>query len=276
MTLRSLWIASMLTSAVVTMAANAGEINVAWDPTPGATSYHVYYGTTPGVYTGSITTSSLSATITGLQDCASHYVAVKAVNGAGESVQFSNEVSGWPRPAVTSSGALKVMQGGQALLDVIGANFQSGATVDLNDPQIMLGSVSVLSCTHLQVLTTVEPTASNVRPAKVGKHDLTIVNPDAVYGLQPLGFEVLINPARFDINKSDTATTGRIDGKDTIYLSRGFAASFPNAAYDPDYDFDGDGWVDGGDLLYIAINLGRCWSSSTGTWSTSVCPTGLQ
>lgn len=265
----------MMTSALTTVV-SAGEINVAWDPAPGATGYRVYYGTTPGVYSSSITTPSASATISGLQDCTSHYIAVKAMNGAGESEQFSNEISGWPRPAVTTSGSLRVMQGGQAVLDVTGANFQPGATVSLDDTQISLGSVSILSCTHLQVLATVEPTAANIRPAKVGKHDVTIANPDDVYGLQAQGFEVLINPARFDINKSDTATTNRIDGKDTIYLSRGFAASYPNAAYDPDYDFDGNGWVDGNDLVFIAINLGKCWSSSSGTWSASACPTGLQ
>lgn len=275
MKLPSLMFAALI-SALTTMAASAGEINLAWDPTPGATSYRVYYGTTPGVYTSSITSPTASAKITGLQDCTSHYVAVKAVNIAGESAQFSNEISGWARPAVSSSGSLRVMQGGQALLDVTGVNFQPGATVDLNDPQVVLGSVSVLSCTHLQVVATVEPTTANVRPAKVGKHDVTIVNPDAVYGLEAQGFEVLINPARFDINKSDPATTNRIDGKDTIYLSRDFGASYPNSNYDPDYDFDGNGWVDGADLTYIAINLGRCWSSSAGAWSSSACPTGLQ
>jgi hypothetical protein len=258
------------------MPARAGDINLAWDPTPGATAYHVYFGTTPGVYSGSITTSGASATISGLQDCTSHFVAVKAVNGAGESVQYSNEISGWPRPAVTSSGSLKVMQGKQAVLDVVGANFQPGATVELGDSHILLGSVSVLSCTHLQVLATVEPTAPNVRPAEVGTKDVTIVNPDYVYGLQAQGFEVVINPARFDINRSDSATTNRIDGKDTIYLSRAFAASEPSPAYDPDYDFDGNGWIDGTDLNYIAINLGRCWSSSSGAWSSSACPSSLQ
>jgi hypothetical protein len=265
----------MLTSALTTLA-SAGEINIAWDPAPGATGYRVYYGTAPGVYSSSITTSLPSATITGLQDCTSHYIAVKAINGAGESEQFSNEIAGWPRPAVSSSGSLRVMQGGQAVLDVTGGNFQPGATVSLNDSNILLGSVSVLSCTHLQVLATVEPTAGGVQPAHVGKHDVTIVNPDDVYGLQIQGFEVLINPARFDINKSDSATTNRIDGKDTIYLSRNFGASYPSTDYDPDYDFDGDGSIDGTDLSYIGASFGKCWSSSAGTWSASACPVGLR
>jgi hypothetical protein len=45
---------------------------------------------------------------------------------------------------------------------------------------------------------------------------------------------------------------------------------------DADDDFDGDGWVDGDDLAYIASNLGRCWSASAKNWSLSACPTGLQ
>jgi len=268
--------AAMLTSASLTMTAHAGEINVAWDPTPGATAYRVYFGTTPGVYSASITTSSASATISGLQDCTPHYVAVKALNGAGESAQYSNEVTGWPRPLITSATPVSAMQGRQAVLDLVGSNFQPGATIDVGDENILLGSVSVLSCTHIQVLTTVEPTAANVRPAQIGRRDVTVTNPDDVYGLRAQGFEVLINPARFDINRSDAATTNRIDGKDTVYLSRLFSVSEPSPSYDPDYDFDGNGWIDGTDLSYIAANTGKCWSSATGTWTSGACPTNLR
>jgi len=266
----------LLTVGLAISASHAGDIHLTWDPVQGASGYRVYYGSASGVYGSSITVSGTSATITGLPDCATHFVAVKAFNGAGESNQFSNEVSGWPRPAITNAAAVRVMQGQQTVLDIYGSNFQSGASVDLDDPQIVTGTASVLSCSHLQVLATVEPTSANVQPAQVGLHDVTVANPDDVYGLQQSGFEVLINPARFDINKSDPATTNRIDGKDTIYLSRIFASSRTSPQYDPDYDFDGDGWVDGADLTYIAINLGRCWSSSNGTWSASACPAGLR
>jgi len=276
MKISSLLIAAALTSAFTTMSAQAGDINVAWDPTPGATAYRVYYGTSPGVYSASITTSSSSATLSGLPDCTSHYVAVKAMNGAGESEQFSNEVGGWPRPMINSSTPVSAMQGRQVVLDLIGSNFQAGATIDVGDANVVLGSVSVLSCTHIQVLATVEPTAANIRPAEIGKRDVLVVNPDDVYGVRAQAFEVLINPARFDINRSDSATTGRIDGKDTIYLSRLFSLSETNPLYDPDYDFDGDGWIDGTDLSYIGANTGRCWSSSTGSWTSGACPTRLR
>jgi len=53
---------------------------------------------------------------------------------------------------------------------------------------------------------------------------------------------VVINPARFDVNQSDATTKNRIDGKDTVYVSRNFAMkNQQNANYDPDDDFDGDG-----------------------------------
>ena len=276
MKIASLLFAAGLTSAIMTPAM-AGEINLAWDATPGATSYRVYYGTSPGVYGASITTSSTTAKITGLQDCSPHYVAVKALNGAGESAQFSNEVSGWPRPMITSSTPATAMQGGQTVLNLVGSNFQPGAVVELEgDSNVVLGSVSVLSCTQIQVVTTVEPTAQNVRPAQIGRRDVTVSNPDDVYGQRIEGFEVLINPARFDINKSDAATTNRIDGKDTIYISRLFSLSEASPSYDPDYDFDGDGWIDGEDLSYIASNTGKCWSSSSGTWTAGACPTNLR
>ena len=276
MKIASLLFAAGLTSAITT-SAMAGEINLAWDATPGATSYRVYYGTSPGVYSASITTSSASAKISGLQDCTPHYVAVKALNSAGESAIFSNEVSGWPRPLITSSSPATAMQGRQAVLDLVGNNFQPGAIVELaGDTNVALGTVSVLSCTHIQVLTTVEPTAANVRPAQIGRRDVIVSNPDDVYGLRTEGFEVLINPARFDINKSDAATTNRIDGKDTIYISRLFSLSETSPSYDPDYDFDGDGWIDGEDLSYLASNTGKCWSSSSGTWTAGACPTNLR
>jgi len=122
------------------------------------------------------------------------------------------------------------------------------------------------------------PITGGFRPARVGTVDVTIVNPDRVFNVGPQGFEVLINPLRFDINKSDTVTANRIDGKDVVYLSRqfGWNESDLNSQYDADYDFNGDGNVDGDDLAQIASNLGRCWSASLRTWSLAACPPGLQ
>jgi hypothetical protein len=257
--------------------ATAGSIALTWDPTEGAIGYHVYYGTESGNYLPTfVTTSTTSATISGLQDCATYFVAVKAFNASGESPNFSNELSGWSRPSVTAASPSSAMQGAQIVMDVTGTNFQSGAVVDLNNPHINLTSVQVISCTHIQLLATIEPTASNFRPAHIGRVDLTVSNSDSVFGMKSQAFEVLINPHRFDVNQSDATTRNRIDGKDTVYLSRQFGMNELDPNYDPDDDFDGDGWVDGQDLVYIATNLGKCWSSSSKSWSLSACPSGLQ
>jgi|KBSSwiStaDraftv2_1062776.scaffolds.fasta_scaffold01277_16 hypothetical protein len=268
---------SLLCAAAAAAPAQAGSIVLSWDPSQGAAGYHVYYGTTPGDYSGGmITTALTSATITGLDDCTTYYVAVKAFNGAGESPNFSNELSGWSRPTVTSASPSIAMQGDQVVIDVNGANFQGGAVVNFGNPNVFLTSVQVLSCTHIQLLATIEPTSRSIRPAEVGRFDLTVSNPDDVFGLKTQGFEVLINPHRFDVNQSDATTTNRIDGKDTIYVSRQFGQNESSPNYDPDDDFDGDGWVDGNDVAFIAGNLGRCWSAATRSWTLAACPVGMQ
>jgi Fibronectin type III domain len=268
----------MLVAAAVFAAApsSAGEIMLAWDSTSGASGYHVYYGTQSHTYTNFVTVASTTATISNLQDCQPYFIAVKAFNAAGESPQYSNELTGWPRPAVTSATPTSAMQGSQVVIDIYGSNFQSGAAVDLGNPNVFLSSVGVVSCSHIQLLATVEPTARNVRPAKVGKLDLTVANPDDVFGMKSQAFEVLINPARFDINQTEASTTNRIDGMDTIFLARDFGISESNPMYDANSDFDGDGWIDGVDLAYIASNLGRCWSASTKSWTSSACPANLR
>jgi hypothetical protein len=265
-----------LVIATIATTTFAGEIQLAWDPTSGASGYKVYYGTSSGAYGSPVVVYGTSTTIQGLQDCVSYYVAVKAFNAAGESPNYSNELAGWSRPSIASATPAVAIQGEQLVIDVMGANFQSGAVVDLGNPHVLLSSVTALSCNHIQLLATVEPTAEGMRPAHIGRLDLTIENPDSVFGMKPQAFEVLINPARFDINKSDSMTTDRIDGKDTVYLSRQFGLNESNPNYDPNDDFDGDGWVDGQDLAYVASNLGRCWSASTKTWRLDACPTVLQ
>ena len=264
-------------AAAVAAPAMAGSIALSWDATSGASGYYVYYGTQSGHYNPTpLTTSSTTATITGLQDCTTYYVAIKAFNQAGVSVNFSNELSGWSRPGVTSATPSSAMQGDQINIRITGANFQGGAVVDLGNPNVFLTSISVDSCTQITLLATVEPTAGSVRPAQIGRLDLTVANPDSVFGMKSNAFEVLINPARFDINQSDDMTRNRIDGKDTVYLSRLFGMSESNPNYDADDDFDGDGWIDGQDLAYIASNLGRCWSVASKSWSLAACPTALQ
>ena len=252
-----------------------GEINVAWDPVPGASSYRVYYGLSSGVYGQPLTTTTNSATISSLQDCQTYFVAVKAFNAAGGSADYSNEISGWSRPVVSSATPAAAMQGDQLVLDIMGKNFQPGASVDLNNPQINVTSVAVPACNHIQLLATIEPTAAHVRPAQAGALSLTVLNPDSVFGQKSPAFEVMINPARFDVNRTDDVTRNRIDGKDMVYISRQFGLTESDPNYDGDDDFDGDGRVDGDDLAYIASNFGHCWAAATQSWTLAACPNNL-
>ena len=267
----------VVATAVASVPALAGSIALSWDATPGATGYYVYYGTHSGSYNSvPVTTSSTSTTITGLQDCTTYYLAVKAFNQAGASAEFSNELSGWSRPAITSATPSSAMQGDQIVMDVMGSNFLPGAVVDLGNPHVILTSIRVLSCNQIQLIATVEPTAPTLRAARIGQLDLTVANPDSVFGQKSQAFEVLVNPSRFDINQSDAMTRNRIDGKDTVYLSRMFGMSESDPNFDADDDFDGDGWIDGQDLAYIASNLGRCWATASKSWSLAACPAALQ
>ena len=261
-------------AAILGCVAQAGQIEIAWDSVPGATGYRVYYGTQSGNYTANVTSGSTTATVTGLQDCTTYYLAVKAYNAAGESASFSNELSGWSRPQVTSATPAIAMQGSQVTVTLSGSNFQSGALIEIDNPRVMLTGVATLSCTQMQFVATVDPPATNVRAAQVGRWTVAVSNPDDVFGQRSQAFEVTVNPVRFNINTTDAATASRLDGKDTIWIARLFGSQDGGATYDPDSDFDGDGWVDGNDLAYLASNLGRCWSGTN--WSAASCPANLR
>ena len=254
--------------------ASAGTISLAWDPVAGATGYRVYYGTQSGVYTQSTQVSGSSANLGNLQDCTTWYVAVKAYNAVGESDQFSQEIAGWPRPAITSATPSAAKQGEQMVIEVTGTNYQNGALIEFDNPNVLLTSTEVVSCGRMRVLATVEPTAANVRPAQIGALTITIANPDDVFGEKSNAFQVVVNPSRFDVNASDNSTRGRLDGKDTVWMSRLFGGNEGTSLYDPDFDFDGDGWVDGQDLAYLASNMGRCWDGSA--WTIAACPANLR
>jgi hypothetical protein len=258
--------------AAVTASHAAGTISLAWDSVPNASGYRVYFSTTSGNYSDaqSIDVGNvLTTTVSGLTDCTTWYLAVKAYNGAGSSPDYSNEVSGYPRPRLTSTAPLTAKQGDQLTIDITGSNFQSGVSVEIDNPHVLIQSAHAISCTHLQFLATIDPTAAGARPAAIGDFTMTVVNPDDVFGSLTNGFQILVDPARFDINRSDSVTDGRIDGKDTVWISRIFGGQEGGPLYDPDSDFNGDGWVDGDDLSYLAGNLGSCWTGSA--WSVGAC-----
>jgi len=260
---------------VVAIPAMAGSLSVGWDPVPNAQGYRVYYGTSPGTYTSSVQVGPVpSATIDGLRDCQTYYVAVKAFNSAGESADFSPELSGWPRPALGVPNPGVAMQGDVVTLTLPASNVMAGAVLEVDNPNVVVESFASSQCGTATAVLSVEPTAAGVRPAEIGRFTLTVVNPDNVFGERSNALEVVIDPLRFDVNRSDDTTRNRLDGKDTVWMARAFGVQEGNALYQPDYDLDGDGWVDGSDLAYLASNLGGCWNG-TG-WSVAACAASLR
>ena len=250
----------------------AGNIGLSWSGSPGASGYRLYYGPGPSNYTVTVDVGNVTqTTVSGLTDCVDSYFAVTAYNLAGES-GFSPEVASWPRPSLGVGTPASAKQGTQLTLDVSGSNLQPGAAISLDNPDVLVDGNPTVSCTSIEFIVTVEPTAEGVRPAEIGSVELTVTNPNG-FVIQSSVFEVLIEPARFDINRTDGTTTGRLDGKDTVWLSRLFGVQEGEATYDPNYDFDGNGWVDGEDLAYLASGFGGCWDGAN--WTVSACPDPL-
>jgi hypothetical protein len=249
--------------------ASAGDVGLRWNASSGATGYKVHYGTSSGSPVQTVDVGSTTQTVLhGLADCTTLYFTVSAYNNAGES-GVSNEVSSWTRPRFTGASPAAAKQGAQFEITLSGASFQPGASVEIDNPNVFLDSVNV-SCNQVRAAATVEPTSAGVRPAQIGDFTVTIVNPDGHSVSGTGAFEVLVEPSRFDVNRSDEYTNGRIDGKDTIWLARLFGSQEGQSGYDPNYDFNGDGWVDGDELAYLGSNLGRCWDGSQ--WRGSACP----
>lgn len=158
----------------------AGTISLSWDPVthPQLAGYRVYYGATPGNYSANVDAGlNTQITLNNLSDCTTYYIAIKSYDTSNRlSTSYSNEVSGWSRPAVTSVSPASLQRGAQATLTIDGANFQSGANVLLANPGITVGSANVTSCSRLTVQVTVSAQAA------LGASGVTIVNSDQVFG----------------------------------------------------------------------------------------------
>ena len=253
----------------------AGTVNLSWNTAANADGYRVYYGTAPGQYAftrdiGNQTTTAID----GLQDCTEWYFAIKAYNLTGESDAFSGELSGWPRPTIDVPIVRK--QGEQFTMTIRGTNFQPGIGVTTNNPNVILGVPSVTACDTVELVATVEPTVPGVRAAEIGNWALEVVNPSSVFGLRSNGLQVLIEPSRFDIYNVSGPSANRLDARDAVTLSRPFGSREGDALFDPNSDFNGDGWVDGQDLAYLASDLGGCWSPAIADWDVSSCSEGLR
>ena len=274
----ALRIAGLLLSASLPASADVaptGTISLEWDPVPGAHGYRVHYGPASGQYDQAVDVGAATrTTITDLDDCTTHYLAVKAYNSNGDSAQFSNEVVGWARPEVSPETRALLEQGGTFAIDFHGANYSPGidlvfeATDLYGNPLVEASALSFVDGHRIQALVVVEPTAAGSRAMEIGEHTYKLVSPGGVVGSGE--FRVSLNPARLDINRSDWETRDKVDGKDLVWLAFAHGTAEGEERFNPDADLNGDGLVDGEDLAHLATEYGACWSGSA--WSAEDCP----
>lgn len=93
----------------------AAEIKLEWDPSEssGVAGYKVYYGTQSGNYSTSVDAGDqTSATLTGLADGQTYYIATTAYDSTGAESDFSNEISTTTAGAPSSGGSSEGGGGG--------------------------------------------------------------------------------------------------------------------------------------------------------------------
>ncbi|MCI0657105.1 MAG: hypothetical protein L0170_08545, partial [Acidobacteria bacterium] len=240
------WVGATLMLILLPSAVSAGNIKLAWDPVgdPDLSGYKVYYGTSSGIYTNSTPTGTqTSVDIANLQDCKVYYLAVKAVDANGnESVTFSNEISGIsaPAPSTVTPSSMKQASNLQ-IVTIYGTNFDTQARPDFG-PDILVNSYSTSSCTQMTAnITITEAATVNVAPGP--PRLLTIINNGGPRGSKSGPFSVSFNEIRSDIDLS-----GRVGGRDLVYLQNAFGSVSGNSNYNIDVDLNGDGKVDGLDV----------------------------
>jgi hypothetical protein len=203
----------------------AGTVSIAWDPVTDTdlAGYRVYYGTSPGSYTQSVDVGNVTtATLNGLTDCTQYYFGVKAYDTASnESANYSNEISGWPRPVVSLSAPSAAEQGRALALTITGSNFQPGATVIFSATGITVNSVTVNSCTQITANVTLSNTAT------VGAGNIEVDNPDLVFGTGTGLFTVQagVAPTVASTNPASGATGVSVAVDPTVTFSEPMLAS---------------------------------------------------
>jgi len=198
----------LIACSIPTAAPLAGTISIAWDPVvhDQLAGYRVYYGTSPDALVQVFEAGpSTEATLTGLVDCTTYYLAVKAVAQNGlESPSFSNLITGWARPEVASAAPATVERGSAVQLAVQGGNFQPGATVSFSNPGVSVGATTSAGCSQMLVDVIVDPAAAT------GAVDVRVVNPDQVFGNGAGLFTIIedgTGPAISNVRAADVGST---------------------------------------------------------------------
>jgi hypothetical protein len=272
-----LFVAGLLALAALAPGeALAGSLSLGWDAVAGAAGYRLYYGTAPGVYTGSVSLGvQTSYTLSNLQDCRTYYVAVKAVDGGGAlSAAFSNEIVGMPKPIITGISPTGSRQGSTLNVTITGANFDTQARPDfvlLNPieqsigPDIAVNSSGSVTCNQLTANLTLSAAAwvndvTRPRVVAVINQPRQASDGNGIAGSASDPFRVLFDTRRADIDHS-----GRVMDRDFLLWRNAFGSAHgtPPAPPDPNYsatvDLNGDGLIDGVDLaLLVSKHASTC------------------
>ncbi len=247
----------LITHLFFALPLESGTIEIQWDPplTGQAVGYRVYYGTSSGNYqwVRDVGTAT-SATLTDLEDCTMYYWAIKAYDSTGqESEEFSNEVSGWARPEVFYLDTKSGQQGESLDIIIHGSNFSPGPSVEAGCDGIEALSASSLSCGTMAVTFKIAPESKELKAAATGVCAVDVISEDMdrAYGSLKNGFTVTLNVSRLDVDSS-----GRIDGLDLNQFAPYVGFFELDEGFEYQYDFNGDGWIDGDDLALLSANFG--------------------
>jgi hypothetical protein len=235
----------------------SGTIEIEWDPplTGQAAGYRVYYGTSSGNYQWAQDAgSATSAVLRDLEDCTMYYWAIKAYDSIGqESEEFSNEVSGWARPVVFYLDPESGQQGESLDITIHGSNFSPEPSVETDCTGIQAISASSLDCNTMSVTFQIDPESRELKAAAVGSCAVDVISEDMdrAYGNLQQAFTVTLNVSRLDVDSS-----GRIDGLDLNQFAPYVGFCEFDEGFEYQYDFDGDGWIDGDDLALLSAHFG--------------------
>lgn len=171
----------LLLVAMQATSSMAGTITLAWDPvtSPELAGYRIYTGTASGNYSQTVDAPPVATvqSIGGLNDCTTYFLAMKSLAADGsESVNFSQEVSGFTRPSLSLVLPGLVTPGSTVAVILDGVSFQDGATLSFSTPGISASELNVQSCSRATATITVAP------GALLGPVDISIVNPGNVPG----------------------------------------------------------------------------------------------
>lgn len=214
-----------LLALFVSTGAFAGSVNLAWNPVSDSdlSGYRIYYGTAPGTYSTSIDAKNVTAfTVTGLDQATRYYFAVKAYDTGGlESLGYSNEVAGLPRPVVSSVSPASGEQGATLTLTITGESFDTSPTVEFSGTGVSVTAVRRTSFTQLSVDIKVDLAAA------AGARDVTVMNPDRSFGTKAGAFTVTANaaPTVSSVSPAAGATNVSVSVKPTVVFSEAMSAS---------------------------------------------------